>query len=130
MKNDNTILSLSQNSKKVSVELPWDASITDLIQSFYSSLIGITFFPEQIEQGFIEFLEEKEYTVLKKVDEFEKIKETSLCTNCKKQLEDIYSTEELEDVDSEDDEEEFVCAETSKHIDPFVLSIANKINKK
>jgi hypothetical protein len=126
MKNDNTILSLSQNSKKVSVELPWDASITDLIQSFYSSLIGITFFPEQIEQGFIEFLEEKEYTVLKKVDESEK-NETLLCQNCKKQLEDVYSNEELEDVD---DEEEFICAETSKHIDPFVLSIANKINKK
>lgn len=129
MKNDNTILSLSQNNIKVSVELPWDASITDLIQSFCSSLIGISFFPEQIEKGFIEFLEEKGYVVLKE-DEFEKIKETSLCTNCKKQLEDIYSTEELEDVDSEDDEEEFVCAETSKHIDPFVLSIANKINKK
>lgn len=126
MKNDNTILSLSQNSKKVSVELPWDVSITDLIQSFYSSLIGITFFPEQIEQGFIEFLEEKEYVVLKE-NEFEKIKEASLCQNCKKQLEDVYSNEELEDVD---DEEEFVCAETSKHIDPFVLSIANKINKK
>lgn len=125
MKNDNTILSISQNNIKVSVELPWDASITDIIQSFYTSLVGISFFPEQIEKGFIEFLEEKEYAVLKE-DEFEKIKEASLCTNCKKQLEDVYSPEELIDVD----EEEFVCAETSKHIDPFVLSIANKINKK
>lgn len=125
MKNDNTILSLSQNSKKVSVELPWDASITDLIQSFYSSLIGITFFPEQIEKGFIEFLEEKEYVVLKE-NEFEKIieniNETSLCSNCDSKCE-----RQLEDVD---DEEEFVCAETSKHVDPFVLSIANKINNK
>lgn len=103
MKNDNIALTVSKNGIKISVELPWDTTTLDLVNAFNSSLIGISFLPEQVENAFIQFLEEKEYYISK------------------------YAPQDVITTPIEDNEdEEFVCAETSQHVDPFILSIVNK----
>jgi hypothetical protein len=106
MKNDNIALTVSKNGIKISVELPWDTTALDLVNAFNSSLIGISFLPEQVENAFIQFLEEKEYYVSKYAPQ------------------DVITAPIEDNEDNED--EEFVCAETSQHVDPFILSIVNK----
>lgn len=105
MKNDNIDLTVSKNGIKISVELPWDTTALELVNAFNSSLIGISFLPEQVENAFIQFLEEKGYYISEYTSQDE-------------------NSDSIKD--NEDDDEEFVCAETSQHVDPFILSIVNK----
>lgn len=105
MKNDNIALTVSKNGIKISVELPWDTTALELVNAFNSSLIGISFLPEQVENAFIQFLEEKGYYISEYTSQDE-------------------NSDSIKD--NEDDDEEFVCAETSQHVDPFILSIVNK----
>lgn len=57
--NNPTVITLDHGYQKVTVELPWDAGMDDLIDAFYGMCVCATFTPRTIIQGFQEFLEEK-----------------------------------------------------------------------
>lgn len=57
--NKPTVITLDHGHQKVTVELPWDAGMDDLIDAFYGMCVCATFTPGTIIQGFREFLEEK-----------------------------------------------------------------------
>lgn len=116
MKNEDTILTLSQSGIKMSVELPWDASIEDLIQAFYSTLIGITFNPQTIVKGFKEFLEENGYVVIEEKEYTKNVAE--------KQLNTCNATE------SEDLDSKYPYAPTSESTDPFIQQIIKKVENR
>lgn len=117
MKNEDTTLILSQNGIKTSIELPWDATIEDLVQAFYSTLIGVTFNPQTIEKGFKEFLEENGYVVIEEKEYAKNAAEKQLLNPC-----DVH---ENEDLDSK-----YPYAPTSESTDPFIQQIIKKVENR
>lgn len=54
-----TRLTLEQSDKKITWEVPYeDATGEDLVQAFYSLMIGLTFLPTTIRQSMQEFVED------------------------------------------------------------------------
>ena len=54
-----TRLTLEQSDKKITWEVPYeDATGEDLVQAFYSLMIGMTFLPTTIRQSMQEFVED------------------------------------------------------------------------
>jgi hypothetical protein len=54
-----TRLTLEQSDKKITWEVPYeDATGEDLVQAFYSLMIGMTFLPTTIRQSMKEFVED------------------------------------------------------------------------
>jgi len=54
-----TMVSLKTSDTQVNIELPWDVSIEDLINAFYSACIGITYQPQTVLRCMKEFAEER-----------------------------------------------------------------------
>ena len=50
-----TKLSFKTTNSVINIELPWDVSIQDLCQAFYTGCIGMTFTPESVANAMIEF---------------------------------------------------------------------------
>jgi hypothetical protein len=54
-----TRLTLEQSDKKITWEVPYeDATGEDLVQAFYSLMIGMTFLPTTVRQSMQEFVED------------------------------------------------------------------------
>lgn len=54
-----TRLTLEQSDKKITWEVPYeDVTGEDLVQAFYSLMIGMTFLPTTIRQSMQEFVED------------------------------------------------------------------------
>lgn len=53
---ENIIMSISDDKSVISTELPWDATIMDLINSFASLLLAITFTYTSIHNNFISYV--------------------------------------------------------------------------
>lgn len=53
---ENIIMSISDDNSKISVELPWDATIIDLVNAFSSLLLAITFTYTCIHNNFISYV--------------------------------------------------------------------------
>jgi hypothetical protein len=53
-----TLLSIKTADTQVNIELPWDVSIEDLINAFYSACIGITYQPKTVLQNMKDFADE------------------------------------------------------------------------
>lgn len=59
MENEKTILTIEQNNMKFISEMPWDASMDDLLDAFYGLCVSATFTPKTILTHMKEFAEEK-----------------------------------------------------------------------
>ena len=101
MKNEKTILTLESNGIKSTHELGWDATVDELVNAFYAAMVGITFSPNLVITAMKQFVKEQDET-----------------------FDNEYIIPEVE---REDDEEEFITAPTSAHVDPFILSIVKKL---
>lgn len=55
----NVVLTLKNEYKTISVELPWDANIEDLLEAFYGGMVGLTFHPAGIVRFMREWCDEK-----------------------------------------------------------------------
>lgn len=53
-----TVLTLKTDNSVINIELPWDATMEQLCQAFYTACIGITFHPDTVVRGMQEFVEE------------------------------------------------------------------------
>lgn len=60
MENKSTILTLECEGIKLSSVMAWDASIEDLLNSFYGLCVGATFNPEALVEAMQEWAEEKQ----------------------------------------------------------------------
>ena len=65
MENKPVILSLECGGVKFTSEMAWDASIEDLLNSFYGLCVGATFHPEAFVKVMQEWAEEKQNSFLK-----------------------------------------------------------------
>jgi hypothetical protein len=54
------ILTLECGGVKITSEMAWDASIEDLLNSFYGLCVGATFHPEALVKVMQEWAEEKQ----------------------------------------------------------------------
>ena len=59
MGNGKTIISLEQSGNKHISELPWDASIEDMLDSFYGLCVAATFHPKNILEYMKDWSEER-----------------------------------------------------------------------
>lgn len=64
-----TVLTLKMNGKVINTELPWDASLEDLIDAFYGSLVTVTFQPESVMQAMYEYSKEHQKETEESYDE-------------------------------------------------------------
>lgn len=103
MKNEKTILTLESNGIKSTHELGWDATVDELVNAFYAAMVGITFSPNLVITAMKQFVKEQDET-----------------------FDNEYIIPEVERED-DNDEEEFITAPTSAHVDPFILSIVKKL---
>lgn len=103
MKNEKTILTLESNGIKSTHELGWDATVDELVNAFYAAMVGITFSPNLVITAMKQFVKEQDET-----------------------LDNEYIISDVEREDDNDDEE-FITAPTSAHVDPFILSIVKKL---
>ena len=103
MKNEKTILTLESNGIKSTHELGWDATVYELVNAFYAAMVGITFSPNLVITAMKQFVKEQDET-----------------------FDNEYIIPEVERED-DNDEEEFITAPTSAHVDPFILSIVKKL---
>ena len=103
MKNEKTILTLESNGIKSTHELSLDVTVYELVNAFYAAMVGITFSPNLVITAMKQFVKEQGET-----------------------LDNEYI---IPDVEREDDnnDEEFITAPTSAHVDPFILSIVKKL---
>lgn len=53
---ENIIMSISDDNSKITIELPWDATIIDLVNAFSSLLLAITFTYTSIRNNFISYV--------------------------------------------------------------------------
>lgn len=60
MENKPTKLSLEQHDIKMSAEMSWDAGLTDILDSFYGLLVGVTFQPNMIISIMKQWVENKQ----------------------------------------------------------------------
>lgn len=52
-----TILQIKTGNTVITQELPWDASMEDMVHAFYTACVGITFLPETILEGMRDYAE-------------------------------------------------------------------------
>ncbi len=104
MKNEKTILTLESNGIKSTHELGWDATVDELVNAFYAAMVGITFSPNLVINAMKQFVK----------DNYETLDNKCIIPDVKRGIE-------------YDDEEEFITAPTSAHVDPFILSIVKKL---
>ena len=52
-----TVLSLKHHSSVVNIELPWDASMTDLLDAFVGACVSVTFHQDGVIQAMKEYAE-------------------------------------------------------------------------
>lgn len=57
MNRDKFILSIESDGKKYTSEMNWDASMEDILQSFYGLLIATSYMPDTILRNMKEFSE-------------------------------------------------------------------------
>ena len=60
MENKPTILTIECGGVKITSEMVWDASIEDLLNSFYGLCVGATFNPEALVKTMQEWAEEQQ----------------------------------------------------------------------
>ena len=54
-----TILQIKTSHAVITQELPWDAGADELVQAFYTAMVGMTFVPDGILQAMEEFVNER-----------------------------------------------------------------------
>lgn len=54
-----TILSLKHNSSVITVELPWDVSIDELLNAFVGACVGVTFNEESVLKVMKEYAQDR-----------------------------------------------------------------------
>jgi hypothetical protein len=104
MKNEKIILTLESNGIKSIHELSWDATVDELVNAFYAAMVGITFSPNLVINAMKQFVKEQDET-----------------------FDNEYIIPDVKRGIDYDDEEEFITAPTSAHVDPFILSIVKKL---
>jgi hypothetical protein len=104
MKNEKIILTLESNGIKSTHELSWDATVDELVNAFYAAMVGITFSPNLVINAMKQFVKDNGET-----------------------LDNEYIIPDIKRGIDYDDEEEFITAPTSAHVDPFILSIVKKL---
>lgn len=105
MKDEKTILTLEANGIKSTHELAWDTTVDEVVNAFYAAMVGITFTPNQVITAMKQFVKDNSET-----------------------LDNEYIIPDVErGVEYDNEEEEFITAPTSAHVDPFILSIVKKL---
>lgn len=59
--NKPTVITLDHGNQKVTVELPWDAGMDDILNAFYGMCVCATFAPKTVLLGMKEFVNERDY---------------------------------------------------------------------
>jgi hypothetical protein len=103
MKNEKIILTLESNGIKSTHELSWDATVDELVNAFYAAMVGITFSPNLVINAMKQFVK----------DNGETLDNECIIPDVKRGI--------------DYDDEEFITAPTSAHVDPFILSIVKKL---
>lgn len=58
MENEKTIISFSGNDRQITIEMPWDATMEDMCQAFFTGCVGMTFMPSTVIEGVRDYAEE------------------------------------------------------------------------
>ena len=52
------VFQIKSSDKVITFELPWDVGMEDLCQAFYSACVGLTFHPQTVINGMLDFASE------------------------------------------------------------------------
>ena len=56
---EKTKITFETDDRKITYELPWDVGMEQLLDTFYSGCIGLTFCPETILSGMRDYVAER-----------------------------------------------------------------------